>query len=366
MTINRNNYEAYFLLYIDNELSVAEKNMVDVFAAANPDLQEELVMLQQSVIKPMNIDFPEKEKLLKPEAVDAATEEKLLLLLDNELKGKEKAALLSLIQYNKNVQYEWELLQQTKLSYADTIIFKDKASLYKKEEGKVVAIKWWRVAAAAMLIGFGLWGTVSYIKNDKQENTIVETAGTTNTAKEDIANIIAEDKSNSTETRTIQTDSSVKINITKSTTVAAKNKEQVTRQFDVVREPNDQKNNQSQPAVAANNKKQKENPTSENFNNNGRNEKVFVNVTPQTQTNNIDNSTTIPSEIPNSIAINTSFKNNAGGNNDFAFEDDEDKPKKTKLGGFFKRVKRVVERKTKIKTGDDDEVRIANMSFAMQ
>ena len=60
MNINRNNYEEYFLLYTDNELSEAERKMVDAFVAANPDLQEELLMLQQSVVKPMEVDFPGK------------------------------------------------------------------------------------------------------------------------------------------------------------------------------------------------------------------------------------------------------------------------------------------------------------------
>ena len=47
--INRHNYETFFLLYIDNELSVTEKKTVDEFVDANPDLQEELIMLQQSI-----------------------------------------------------------------------------------------------------------------------------------------------------------------------------------------------------------------------------------------------------------------------------------------------------------------------------
>lgn len=365
MTINRNNYEEYFLLYIDNELSVAEKNMVDAFVAANPDLQEELVMLQQSVVKPVEIDFPGKEQLIKPEAVDADTQEKLLLLLDNELKGKDKAALLSLIAYNRNVQQEWELLQQTKFSSADSIIFKEKDSLYKKEEAKVVAIKWWRVAAAAVLIGFGLWGAVSYINNDKSENTVVETAGATTAVKESVANIASDNKSSSTEAAARQTESSIKTNTPERTTAVVKNAAQATRQPVVVKGSDEQKKSPLQPTAEDNYKKLDENPSSENFNSGGSNEKILVNVTPETQTNQIDNSITIPSEVPNSIAINTSLKNNAGVNNDFAFDDEDDKPKKTKLGGFFKRVKRVVERKTKIKTGDDDEVRIANMSFAM-
>ena len=54
MNINRNNYEEYFLLYADNELSAAEKNMVEMFVKQNTDLEEEFIMFQQSVVKPDN------------------------------------------------------------------------------------------------------------------------------------------------------------------------------------------------------------------------------------------------------------------------------------------------------------------------
>ena len=52
MNINRNNYEYFFLLYIDNELSVAEKNMVDVFLQQNTDLQPEFDALQNTLLQP--------------------------------------------------------------------------------------------------------------------------------------------------------------------------------------------------------------------------------------------------------------------------------------------------------------------------
>lgn len=161
MNINRNNYEEYFLLYIDNELSVAGKNMVDAFVADNPDLGEELVMLQQSVLKTETVEFDQKENLLKPQPADELTEEKLLLLLDGELNDTEKNNTLSLINTNPAVKQEWELLQQTKLSPADNIIFDQKLLLYRKET-KVVPMPWWRIAAAAVFIGAGLWTTSKY------------------------------------------------------------------------------------------------------------------------------------------------------------------------------------------------------------
>jgi hypothetical protein len=64
MNINRHNYETFFLLYIDHELSVVERKAVDEFVQANPDLEEELVMLQQSILPTDRIVFEDKGSLL--------------------------------------------------------------------------------------------------------------------------------------------------------------------------------------------------------------------------------------------------------------------------------------------------------------
>ena len=63
--INRYNYETYFLLYADNELSTIEKNSVDEFVQSNPDLGEELVMLLQTISQKEDILLSNKMSLYK-------------------------------------------------------------------------------------------------------------------------------------------------------------------------------------------------------------------------------------------------------------------------------------------------------------
>jgi hypothetical protein len=178
--ITRHNYEEYFILYMDNELSAADKQMVELFAAQNPDLKDELDLLMQSKLVPdTNIVFEGKELLMKDEAslpISGITE-KLLLHLDNELPAGGKADLEKLIANDTDTNKEWQLLQQTKLP-AEVIVFPNKELLYRKEETvKVVSIKWWRIAAAAVVllgIGFGTYSILN--KKEAVINSGIETA----------------------------------------------------------------------------------------------------------------------------------------------------------------------------------------------
>ena len=78
MNINRHNYEEFFLLYVDNELSASEKKAVDVFVQENPDLQAELLSLQQTVIKAEDIVLEKKDWLMMEERIPVLQENLLL------------------------------------------------------------------------------------------------------------------------------------------------------------------------------------------------------------------------------------------------------------------------------------------------
>lgn len=113
MNINRDNYEAFFLLYTDGELSAAEKEAVEAFCQLHPDLAEELQLLMDTRLQPdEGLHFGPLAGLLKPELWDAdqltPEQTQLLQQLDDD------AAPTSL-EADAQLRSEWQLLQATRL-----------------------------------------------------------------------------------------------------------------------------------------------------------------------------------------------------------------------------------------------------------
>lgn len=65
--INSNNYEEKFLLYIDNELALTEKENVETFVLQNPTVQSSFTLLKSTLLQKENIVCPNKEALYKKE-----------------------------------------------------------------------------------------------------------------------------------------------------------------------------------------------------------------------------------------------------------------------------------------------------------
>jgi len=177
--ITRDNYEEFFLQYVDNELSVAEKQQVERFVAENPDLQEEWESLQQCRIKPdHDLVFDNKGSLFRPETSfmqeetpDSGTDFStgpgrslgpvsdgnyaayLLYYVDGELDEATSKAVIDFGNRHPERLQELMLLQKTVSSPDPSIIFGHKETLYRKEhDGKVLRLSWLRIAAAAVII----------------------------------------------------------------------------------------------------------------------------------------------------------------------------------------------------------------------
>lgn len=179
-TINLNNYEQYFLLWVDGELSPEEMILVERFIVDHPEFAEELALLQDTKLLPdQQIIFTGKEQLLKQSTNEITLsnyETWFLLHIDHELLLTDQQKVELFVLQHPSLQAEFQLLQQTKLA-PEEWVFKHKEILYKKEEQKrpVVYMRWMRYAAAAAVIG--LIAMVWFIAPTNQLKTPLELNG---------------------------------------------------------------------------------------------------------------------------------------------------------------------------------------------
>ncbi|OQY95662.1 MAG: hypothetical protein B6D37_04205 [Sphingobacteriales bacterium UTBCD1] len=173
MNINRHNYEEYFILYMDNELSSEECRQVELFIQQNPDLKDEMdVLLQSKLIPEPGIFFENKEELLhstENTTINISNyEEWLVLYLDNELTAGEKAEADKFIETHPAIKNELGILSKVKLQPEEDLVFPGKESLYRRtERARIISMHYWRVAAAAILI-IGIGISTIFILNNKQ------------------------------------------------------------------------------------------------------------------------------------------------------------------------------------------------------
>ena len=174
MDINRDNYEEYFLLYADNELTDSEKAQVLMFVKDNKDLEEEFRMIHYTIARPdLSIGFTNKSFLLKNDPSSFINEknyeEVFVLYHDKELTEDQKNETKEFLYAHPQLKNDFDLIGLARLTPENEILFPVKKILYKKEKpGKVISIVFWRVAAAAVLLGFGLWIAYSYLKTPEK------------------------------------------------------------------------------------------------------------------------------------------------------------------------------------------------------
>lgn len=203
MTINRHNYEEFFILYLDNELSSADRRQIDLFVQQHPDLGEELQMLQQTRLdSDPSIVFEGKESLMKLPSLELINsnnyEEWLVQYVDNELNDEQNASVEVYAASNPAAGAALDILLKTKLQPENSITFFNKEILYRREEApvrRIVPVMWWRVAAAVLLLIALTIGGFTFFKNNNAtpDKGIAKTKGTQNVTTPKIAKEKKED-----------------------------------------------------------------------------------------------------------------------------------------------------------------------------
>ncbi len=155
MCININNYEEYFLLYIDGELNDVETREVEKFLEDHPELEEELDLLK-STISPVTLPSGTLSFSLLRLPSGLTAEEAMILEIDGEISPIQLEELNQLCKEFPFLMEERKQMLELKLDKTEILPFKDKAELYRHER-RVISIRLWRSAIAAAIIGIGLF-----------------------------------------------------------------------------------------------------------------------------------------------------------------------------------------------------------------
>ncbi len=373
MNINRDNYEEYFLLYADNELTDSEKAEVLLFVKHNRDLEEEFRTIHHTISKPdANIELTDKSFLFRTTQAsfinDANYEEIFILYHDNELTENEKMEMEAFLSFHKELKDEFDLIGLARLTPESSVVFPGKKILYKRERaGKVVSVLFWRMLAAAVFIGFGLWILNYYFqKPAKLNQTVVHSA-------------LPKNESPKIEKKTLPRKNPSE-NVVPSPNLTAKSNEAIVNN----KEEREQKVVYQKNTNSAGVAKNVPNPEKPKEGNSITQLTKKINtdiIVANDQIKNISKdeissvSKIEPSKelVQNTIqnndekaalviyAKNTSYATDEDTNNEnYVFYDvTSDRFKKTKVGSFLKKVKRVVERNnpiTRLFSGDDRQV----------
>ena len=355
--INRNNYEEYFLLYTDDELNATEKKQVEEFIQQHPDLKVELEMLQRSVLKAEPIVFHSKDTLLKNSSStinENNYEEYFVLYVDDELTNEQKDSVEQFVYRNPKHQLEFELLQQVKLHADKQIVFPDKAILYRTEEvdEKVFVIRWWKIAAAAIVFIF-LSGLGWYIVS--KEN--ISPAVVSNTPVKTIDPAVPEKTQPNQENIAEATPAIPEV-------ISADTKDPAVIKVKQAAVPFKHEKSSQELTGIENNKKETV----------GRNIQLattVINEKAEVNIQKIDPSNTMA--LQSTVAI---IDEPVGPEepNPYLYTASSDEieilntsvSKKNKLRGLFRKVSRVVEKTTSIETGDGKGLRIASFEISLK
>ena len=382
MNINLHNYETFFLLYIDNELSAAEKNDVEEFVLQYHELQQELKLLKESVLPLDEIIFAHKGSLHKQESINETMQEKLLLHLHNELEDQEKEQLAILFQTDKALQAEWNLLQKTTLDQAEIIPFPDKATLYRHEKARLITGSFMRWVVAAALIAAGFFVGISLVKN--QKDSLPEIAKTNGTKpgiikpenkNRVLVKVIPAKEENDENAIALPQQPEVKDFTEQDKNIAVK---QLNIKVDKIDQPHKQVDfagnkstsvqkkemlsaNENTVAkttalLPGNNTTIIENPVSEKAG-----DLTTIDVPKQKPAAEFVTLDILPVQNNYAKTVSLEFKEE---NDNHIFMMDEENISRSKAAGFLKKLKRTIERTTKIKSGNN--LKIAGFEFAVK
>ena len=131
--INRNNYEPYFLDFLEGTISPQDKKKLMLFLDSNQDLREELYSFEPIKLQNENYVYPEKSSLKKQFLLNMDNSDNFDYLciaqMEGDLSEKESHDFTELIKQNKEKELHYNRYLLCRIRPDESIIFGDKKSL---------------------------------------------------------------------------------------------------------------------------------------------------------------------------------------------------------------------------------------------
>jgi hypothetical protein len=178
MNINRNNYEEFFIDYLDGLLSEARIIELEDFLLLNPDLREELEGMEAIVLDPAPISYAQKEllKQINLELPISLDNYDFFLIAEKEgdLNPEQLSALNAFLILHPEIKKERTDYSSLHLKADEAIVYKEKPQLkksvfviYRRE-----IISFSAVAASILLM---LGGYFTFL-DSRVQDSIIQTA----------------------------------------------------------------------------------------------------------------------------------------------------------------------------------------------
>ncbi len=168
MEINKNNYEAYFIDYLEGNLDELLVNDFIEFLQQNPGLKEELSLFETVSVEPENISF-DKKKILYKEKLDLEKEfnKAAIANLEGDISASDKSEFEKYVSEHPEKKRDVALFGKAKLQSDETIVFSKKNKLYHYLLGRNILL-WSGRVAAILIIAFAFFTLI-----DKPTNELV-------------------------------------------------------------------------------------------------------------------------------------------------------------------------------------------------
>ncbi len=167
MEINKNNYEPYFVDYLEGKL---DEKLVDgfiEFLQQNPEIRKELSLFEPVSLVPEEVGFPLKHRLYK-EKYDAEKtfNQAVIQRLEGDIPREENKRFAEYLLSHPEKEKEAAIFYHTKLKPDKSIVFDKKRELYRRPAGRKVLM--WPVRIAAVVV----LALIFYLLNDRQATDI--------------------------------------------------------------------------------------------------------------------------------------------------------------------------------------------------